>query len=327
MLQEPAGSARWYVVQKTGIVYQFDNQPNVATRREFINVSSLIATDPNDPSDERGLLGMAFHPDYPANPRVYLSYTANAGGLVSRVVEFQTRDGGQTLDPSSAVTILQTYQPEANHNGGNIVFGPDGYLYVGLGDGGGGGDQHGTIGNGQRLSTLLGKLLRIDVNGTTGSARYAIPAGNPYAGNPLCTGDTGAFTQSCPKSMPTDSAIPGAGVLTAAAASSGWATWGRTHGKRSIASWPEAITGGAAAKAPMHTTQAAEQIQAAPSSPLLNTAMRREFRLPAAMFTAAARFRLWWVAMCLVISVPVASGMWRGKLRRLCRSPRASTAD
>jgi uncharacterized repeat protein (TIGR03806 family) len=199
MLQEPASGARWYVVQKTGIVYQFDNQPNVAARREFINVSGLIATDPGNPNDERGLLGMAFHPDYPGNPRVYLSYTANAPGLVSRVVEFQTRDGGQSLDPSSAVTILQTYQPEANHNGGNISFGPDGYLYVGLGDGGGGGDQHGSIGNGQRLSTLLGKLLRIDINGTTGSARYAIPAGNPYAGNPVCTGDTGAFTQSCPE--------------------------------------------------------------------------------------------------------------------------------
>jgi uncharacterized repeat protein (TIGR03806 family) len=200
MLQEPASSARWYVVQKTGIVYQFDNQPNVATRRVFIDASGLIATDPNNGGDERGLLGMAFHPDYPGNPRVYLSYTANAGGLVSRVVEFQTRDGGQTLDPTSAVVILQTYQPEANHNGGNIAFGPDGYLYVGLGDGGGGGDQHGSIGNGQRLSTLLGKMLRIDINGTTGATRYSIPSGNPYrVGNAVCNNDTGAFPQNCPE--------------------------------------------------------------------------------------------------------------------------------
>ena len=199
MLQEPASSARWYVVQKTGIVYQFDNQPNVATRREFINVTGLIATDPNNPNDERGLLGMTFHPDYPASPRVYLSYTANSGGLVSRVVEFQTRDGGQTLDPTSAVTILQTYQPEANHNGGNIAFGPDRFLYIGLGDGGGAGDGHGAIGNGQRLSTLLGKLLRIDVDGTTGANRYAIPAGNPYVGNALCNNDSGTFTQNCPE--------------------------------------------------------------------------------------------------------------------------------
>ena len=147
----------------------FDNQPNVATRREFINVSGLIARIPNNANDERGLLGMAFHPDYPTQSARVSFYTANAPvALVSRVLEFQTRDGGQTLDPSSAVTILQTYQPEANHNGGNIAFGPDGFLYIGIGDGGGGGDQHGTIGNGQRLTTLLGKMLRIDVYGTTG---------------------------------------------------------------------------------------------------------------------------------------------------------------
>src|SRR5512139_62698 len=98
MLQEPASGARWYVVQKTGVIYAFDNQAAVSTRRVFIDVSGLIAVNPASSGDERGLLGMAFHPDYPANPRVYLSYTANAGTLVSRVVEFQTRDGGQTLD-------------------------------------------------------------------------------------------------------------------------------------------------------------------------------------------------------------------------------------
>lgn len=196
MLQEPAGSARWYVVEKTGAVQVFDNQPGVSAKRVFINVASQIA---GSATDERGLLGMAFHPDWPTNPRVYLSYTANAGGLVSRIVEYQTRDGGQTLDSSSGVVILQTYQPESNHNGGNIVFGPDGYLYFGLGDGGGGGDAHGTIGNGQRLSTLLGKMLRIDVNGTTGATRYAIPAGNPYASGAVCNNDTGVFTQNCPE--------------------------------------------------------------------------------------------------------------------------------
>jgi uncharacterized repeat protein (TIGR03806 family) len=196
MLQEPASSARWYVVQKTGIVYVFDNQPNVSARRIFIDVSAQIAVSP---SDERGLLGMAFHPDYPANPRVYLSYTANAGGLVSRIVEYRTLDGGQTLDPTSALVILQTYQPESNHNGGNIDFGPDRMLYIGFGDGGGGGDGHGTIGNGQRLSTLLGKMLRIDVNGTTGATRYAIPAGNPYVGGAVCDNDTGAFSANCPE--------------------------------------------------------------------------------------------------------------------------------
>ncbi len=197
MLQEPASSARWYIVQKGGIVYVFDNQPDVTMRRVFINVGSSLS----DAGGERGLLGMAFHPGYPANPRVYLSYTANDGAqLVTRVVEYQTRDGGQTLDATSGLVVLQTYQPQGNHNGGHIAFGPDGFLYIGRGDGGGGGDQFGTIGNGQRLSTLLGKLLRIDVNGSTGGTRYAIPPGNPYAANPqLCHNDVGAFTASCPE--------------------------------------------------------------------------------------------------------------------------------
>lgn len=197
MLQAPASTDRWYVVEKMGAVYSFQNQPGVSARSLFVDVSSQIAASTGD---ERGLLGMAFHPAWPGNPRAYLSYTANAGGqLVSRVVEYQTLDGGQTLDASNPQVILQTYQPQGNHNGGHIAFGPDGYLYFGLGDGGGGGDPFPPIGNGQRLSTLLGKMLRIDVNGTTGATRYAIPAGNPYAGGAVCNNDTGSFTHICPE--------------------------------------------------------------------------------------------------------------------------------
>ncbi len=201
MLQEPASSARWYVVQQGGVVYDFDNQPTVATKRVFIDLASTVAS-----GGERGLLGMAFHPDWPTDPRVYFSYTAdNAGQAVSRIVEYQSTDGGQTADVATARVILQINQPESNHNGGNIAFGPDGYLYIGFGDGGGGGDQHGSIGNGQRLSTLLGKMLRIDVDGTTGATPYAIPDGNPFkfasgtTPNAVCNNDTGAFTQNCPE--------------------------------------------------------------------------------------------------------------------------------
>ena len=112
--------------------------------------------------------------------------------------------------------MLQVNQPESNHNGGNIAFGPDGFLYIGLGDGGGGGDGHGSIGNGQRLSTLLGKMLRIDVNGTTGATRYAIPAGNPYAGGARVQQRHGRLhARTAPRSMPMDSAIPGAGASIA----------------------------------------------------------------------------------------------------------------
>jgi uncharacterized repeat protein (TIGR03806 family) len=118
---------------------------------------------------------------------------------VSRIVEYQTRDGGQTVDAASGTVILQVNQPETNHKGGNILFGPDGYLYIGFGDGGGAGDMHGSTGNGQRLSTLLGKMLRIDVDHAAIPARYAIPAGNPFVGQALCDNDAGTFSHNCPE--------------------------------------------------------------------------------------------------------------------------------
>jgi uncharacterized repeat protein (TIGR03806 family) len=197
MLQEPASDARWYVLEKLGMVQVFDNQPAATSKRVFADLTSVVAANL---SDERGLLGMAFHPAYPTDPRVYLFYTAlESGQLVDRLVEYRANAGRTALDPSSAAVVLQVRDPEENHNGGNIAFGPDGFLYVGIGDGGGGGDAHGSYGNGQRLSTLLGKILRIDVNATTPSTRYGIPAGNPYAASAVCNNDTGAYAQNCPE--------------------------------------------------------------------------------------------------------------------------------
>lgn len=192
MLQAPGDAGRWFVVEQGGVVRAFVNQSSVAGSSVFVDVSARVVA-----GGEQGLLGMAFHPDFPANPRAYLSYTNAASGLVSRISEFRTRDGGATLDPTSETILLSVPQPATNHNGGNIAFGPDGFLYVGLGDGGSGGDPWGAIGNGQNLRTLLGKILRIDVDGTTGPVPYGIPAGNPYAGNPLCS--TGSGTQDCPE--------------------------------------------------------------------------------------------------------------------------------
>ncbi len=192
MLQAPGDNSRWFVVEQGGTVRVFDNQPAASTTRIYIDISARVRS-----GGEQGLLGMAFHPGYPADPRVYLSYTSATSGLVSRVSEFRTRDGGSTLDPSSEVILVTVPQPATNHNGGNIVFGPDGLLYIGFGDGGSGGDPWGAIGNGQDLGTLLGKLLRIDVDGSTGGVPYRIPAGNPYLGNALC--NTGDGTQSCPE--------------------------------------------------------------------------------------------------------------------------------
>jgi glucose/arabinose dehydrogenase len=127
---------------------------------------------------------------------VFLSYTATVGGqLQSRLSAFQTTNAGQTFVPGSETILLTVNQPESNHNGGHVVFGPDGYLYFGLGDGGGSGDMHGSIGNGQESHTLLGKILRIDVNAA--ATPYGIPAGNPNAGNALC--NTGTGTAACPE--------------------------------------------------------------------------------------------------------------------------------
>ena len=193
MLQAPGDSSRWFVVEQGGTVRVFSNQNNVASTTTFVDISANVTC-----CSETGLLGMAFHPGFPAtDQRAYLSYTATVNGqLESRLAQFRTADNGQTLDPASEVILLTVSQPEANHKGGHVTFGPDGYLYLGLGDCGGAGDAHGTIGNGQDTSTLLGKLLRIDVDH---GAPYTIPpTGNPFAGNALC-GVGGTGSAPCPE--------------------------------------------------------------------------------------------------------------------------------
>ncbi len=192
MLQAPGNSGRWFVVEQGGRVLSFADNAAVASASTVVDITARVRS-----GGEMGLLGMAFHPQFPSNPRAYLSYTTGAGQLQSRVSEFRTADGGTTLDPNSEVILLTVDQPASNHNGGNIAFGPDGFLYIGLGDGGSGGDPFGAIGNGQNLQTLLGKMLRIDVSGATGPLPYRIPSGNPFAANTLCNAGSGA--QPCPE--------------------------------------------------------------------------------------------------------------------------------
>ena len=200
MLQEPGNSARWYVVQKTGSVRVFDNTPTASSTREFVNLSSRLNSDPTSNNDERGLLGMAFHPNYPTDPRVYLYYTGSQTslGLVDRVSQFTLATNGTSLDLSSELELFNVDDPENNHNGGNIAFGPDGFLYIGIGDGGSGGDPHGSIGNGQNLRTMLGKVLRIDIAAASSTTTYAIPSTNPYSGNARCNA-TGTGSANCPE--------------------------------------------------------------------------------------------------------------------------------
>ncbi len=194
LMQAPNDTSRWYVVEQGGVVRSFPNDPTASSASVFVDLSARVIS-----GGEQGLLGMAFHPDFPANPHVYLSYTASAGGAaVSRISELTLLPGGTSLDAASERVLMSVRQPEANHNGGNIRFGPDNDLYIGFGDGGGANDQHGSIGNAQLLTTVLGKILRIDVDGSSGSAPYRVPIDNPFAGNPTCElNGTGAM--NCPE--------------------------------------------------------------------------------------------------------------------------------
>lgn len=171
-------SGRWFLADQYGEVVSFFTETDSATST---GVSHVVRTSLRDrvvtrgeALDERGLLGLALHPDFPRDPRVFVTYTANDGGLVSRVSSFVAKDGA--LDLASEVVLLSVAQPYTNHNGGGIAFGPDGYLYTSLGDGGSRADPQG---NGQNLRTLLGKLLRLDV-GPSGADRYTIPPDNPF---------------------------------------------------------------------------------------------------------------------------------------------------
>lgn len=182
MAVPPDGSHRLFIVQKEGRVWVVQNgklQPE-----PFIDVSAdMVKVNPA--YDERGLLGMAFHPKFKTNGKFYLYFSApvvNARrGLnhKSVVAEYRvSKPSDNTAGTSTKKTVLEFDQPESNHNGGDIIFGRDGYLYISTGDGGGGGDKHGAAGNGQNLGTLLGKILRIDVN----KEPYAVPKDNPFTG-------------------------------------------------------------------------------------------------------------------------------------------------
>jgi glucose/arabinose dehydrogenase len=193
MLQAPGDTTRWFVVEQAGIVRVFANTPQVTTSTVFADISGRVTA-----GGEMGLLGMAFHPDFPTDRRVYLSYTNETGtDRFSRISEFMVDVNGNFL-PGSEIVIMRIRQPETNHNGGQIAFGPDGLLYIGIGDGGGANDQHGLTGNGQLLTTLLGKMLRIDISAGAGGRLYSIPVDNPFAANTPC-GDVGSGLQNCPE--------------------------------------------------------------------------------------------------------------------------------
>lgn len=188
MRQPPGDTSRWYVVEQPGVVRAFDNDADASSFTEVIDIEGRVDDDPN----EAGLLGLAFHPDFASNGHVYLSYTAPGNALVSHVSRFTSNDGGATLDPGSEDDVLVVNQDFGNHNGGHIAFGPDDNLFIGLGDGGSGGDPNGRA---QDTTNLLGAMLRIDVDG---GDPYGIPSDNEWADNALCPADHSSDA-NCPE--------------------------------------------------------------------------------------------------------------------------------
>jgi len=160
------GSDRLFVVEQGGRIQIIQNGGLLAT--PFLDISNRIST-----GGERGLLGMAFPPNYATKGYFYVNYTNTAGNTV--IARYRLTDNPNLADPNSEEIILTVQQPFTNHNGGQLAFGPDGYLYIGLGDGGGSGDP---LNNAQNPQSLLGKILRIDVE--SGVAPYAIPNSNPF---------------------------------------------------------------------------------------------------------------------------------------------------
>jgi glucose/arabinose dehydrogenase len=169
------GTGRLFVVEQAGRILVFPNSPDVLTATLFLDIQDRV----NAVGEEEGLLGIAFHPDYETNGYFYVNYTAaNPRRTVISRFSVLVSDPNRA-DPTSELVLLEFDQPFPNHNGGQLTFGPDGYLYIATGDGGGAGDP---LNNGQNLSTLLGKILRIDVNGTAAGLNYSIPPDNPFVG-------------------------------------------------------------------------------------------------------------------------------------------------
>jgi glucose/arabinose dehydrogenase len=159
------GSGRLFILEQTGRIKIHDGAQVLAT--PFLDVSPLVSC-----CGERGLLGLAFHPDYRTNGFFYVHYTNTAGNTT--LARYHVSSNPNVADSTSAQILLNVTQPFANHNGGQLAFGPDRFLYMGLGDGGDGGDPGNRA---QNLSLLLGKILRIDVDG---GSPYASPATNPF---------------------------------------------------------------------------------------------------------------------------------------------------
>ncbi len=169
-------SNRLFLVLQKGVILVFNNDPKTETVKTFLDIREIV----NDKWNEEGLLGLTFDPYYTTNGYFYVYYSA-ASPRRSVISRYSVNQLDQDrADPNSSKIILEVDQPYRNHNGGHLLFGNDGYLYVGFGDGGSAGDPHN---NGQDLSTLLGSIIRIDVRSLDNTGTYSVPNDNPFADN------------------------------------------------------------------------------------------------------------------------------------------------
>jgi glucose/arabinose dehydrogenase len=178
----PGDRARQFVVEQGGRVMIVRDGRKLGT--PFLDISGQVTA-----GGEQGLLSIAFPPDYADSGLFYVYFTDETGD--QRIVEYRRRDADHA-DPGSARLVLRMDDSEVNHNGGLMLFGPDGLMYVGTGDGGGGGDQHGARGNAQNLGSLLGKILRIDPR-AAGGQPYQVPERNPFVGRSGARGEVYAY--------------------------------------------------------------------------------------------------------------------------------------
>ncbi|MFZ4679198.1 MAG: PQQ-dependent sugar dehydrogenase [Flavobacterium sp.] len=175
-IAHPANDSRLFVVQKGGLI-RILNSNGTVNATPFLTVSGLSS------GSEQGLLGLAFHPNYAANGTFFINYTNTAGDTV---IAKYTVSANPNIANTTETILMTIDQPYSNHNGGCIRFGPDGYLYIGMGDGGSGGDPNGyaqnlTVDVANPTRVFLGKMLRIDVDTTDGALNYGIPPSNPFA--------------------------------------------------------------------------------------------------------------------------------------------------
>ncbi|GAB3919738.1 PQQ-dependent sugar dehydrogenase [Larkinella terrae] len=167
------GTNHLFLVEQEGRIRVFENSASVKTADTYLDITNKVAS-----GGEMGLLGLAFHPDFKQNGYFFVNYTKN-NPRETVIARYKATPGSNKVDATTETVLFKFEQPYSNHNGGKLAFGPDGFLYIAAGDGGSGGDPQN---NGQNLKTMLGKILRIDVN-KTDKGNYGIPADNPFVGN------------------------------------------------------------------------------------------------------------------------------------------------